>query len=86
MKKILNGALALALIAGSASAATNKTFLMPRSHGVNLAMEYTTWNELLQTKDEDRFGANFQVTGFYSQSTNESDIGKYFGIKSKNSF
>ncbi len=84
MNKILKGALALALIAGTTGAATNKTFLMPRSHGVNLAMEYTTWNELLQTKDEDRFGANFQITGFYSQSTNQSDIGKYFGVKDKN--
>ena len=59
---------------------------MPRSHGVNLPMEYTTFNELIQTKDEDRFGANFQITGFYSDSTNETDLGKYFGTANKNNF
>ncbi|MCK4651026.1 hypothetical protein KAT08_02500 [Candidatus Babeliales bacterium] len=86
MKKLLKGILILALVATGVRAATNKTFFLPRPHGVNLAMEYTTWNELLQTKDEDRFGAHFQVTPFYMDSTDGDDLGKYFGILNKHNF
>ncbi len=49
--------------------ASNKTFMMTRSHGVNLSTEYTTFNELVNRKNaEDRFGANFQVAGYYQAS------------------
>jgi len=85
MNKILKGLLLAALAMGAAQvqAHTNKTFMMPRPAGVNLAMEYTTFNELVNRKDNDKFGANFQVTGFYQASTNGERAGKYFGINNK---
>ncbi|MCF7800097.1 hypothetical protein K9M16_03820 [Candidatus Babeliales bacterium] len=86
MKKLLKGLLLTACMVGTAGAATNKTFLLPRSHGVNKAMEYTTWNELINMDKEDRFGANFQVIGFYQGSTNDATRGKYFGVNDKNNF
>jgi len=86
MNKLLKGMLVLTLVATGLRAATNKTFMLPRSHGVNLAMEYTTWNELLQTKDEDRFGAHFQITPFYMDSADDDDVGKYFGVANKHIF
>lgn len=84
MNKLFKGLVLTALVAGSVNAATNKTFLMPRSHGVNLPMEYTGFNELIQHKNGDFFGAHFQVTPFYMESTNDTDLGKYFGIANKN--
>lgn len=86
MKKLLKGFLVLSLFAMNAKADTNKTFAQPRPHGVNLAMEYTTWNELLQTKDEDRFGANFQLVPFYQDSADNDSLGKYFGFNNNNQF
>ncbi len=86
MNKLLKGLLLLAICTSSIQAATNKTTLIPRSHGVNLAMEYTTWNELLQLEKGDRFGANFQATVFYQDSSSDDDLGKYFGVAGKNSF
>ena len=86
MKKLLKSLVLFALVFSSVKASTNKTTLLPRSHGVNLAMEYTTWNELLQMKDDDRFGAHFQATVFYQDSTDDDDLGKYFGVRGKNYF
>jgi len=85
MNKILKGLLLTALTVSAAQlqAETNKTFMMPRPVGVNLAMEYTTWNELVHRKDNNKFGANFQVTGFYQASTNADRVGRYFGINDK---
>jgi hypothetical protein len=75
----------LALSAAHVDAHTNKTFLMPRAHGVNLAMEYTTFNELVNRKTENEsFGGSLAATGFYQESTNEKELGRYFGIKEKN--
>ena len=84
MKKMLKGLLVAVLAVSSQSATTNKTFLMPRSQGVNLAMEYATYNELVQHNNGDFFGANFQVVPFYMESSDKSNIGKYFGINNKN--
>lgn len=80
MNKVLKSLLvtALAVSAAQVDAHTNKTFLMPRSQGVQLPMEYTTFHELVSRKDEDKFGGNFQVTGIYSASSDNDDIGKYF--------
>lgn len=85
MNKMLKGLLAAALAVSSAqvSAHTNKTFLTPRPHGVNLPMEYTTFCELVGRKSEDNFGGSFQVTGFYQASTNDDDIAKYFLVNNK---
>lgn len=86
MNKILRTLLVFALVGGTLMAETNKTHDKTRPHAVNLAMEYTTWNELLQTKDEDRFGANFQVTPFYQDSSESDELGRYFGVHGKHEF
>lgn len=84
MNKVIKGLIVAAFAVSSVSAAKNKTFLMPRSQGTNLAMEYTTYNELINYKNGDFFGAHFQVVPFYMESGNEDDLGKYFGINNKN--
>lgn len=87
MNKILKGLLVAALaISANVQAHTNKTFLMPRSHGVNLPMELATFNEVANRTSEDQFGGNFQATVFYNATSNEDDTGEYFGIKGKNTF
>src|SRR3990172_8830732 len=85
MNKMLKGLLValLAVSAAQLEAHTNKTFLMPRPHGVNLPMEYTTFCELINRKAEDKFGGNFQVTGFYQASTDGDDVAKYFLFKNQ---
>jgi hypothetical protein len=88
MNKILRTLLVFALVGGTmmASSDKNKTHDKTRPQAVNLAMEYTTWNELLQTKDEDRFGAHFQVTPFYQDSNEGDELGEYFGAFGKHEF
>ncbi|MBD3231408.1 hypothetical protein GF322_01980, partial [Candidatus Dependentiae bacterium] len=87
MNKLLKGLLLIALCASSINAATNKTVLLPRSSNPNLAMQYTpVWNELIQMEKGDRFGAHFQATVFYQDSTESDDVGKYFGVANKHNF
>lgn len=87
MNKALKGLLvAMLAVSATVQAHTNKTFLLPRSHGVNLPMELSTFCELVHRKAADKFGANFQAVGFYSHTANEDDTGKYFGIKNKDKF
>ena len=78
MRKIFHGVLAALLIMSSASAKTysDKTFLMPRSHGMNMAMEYTTWHKQTAMIDDNKFGGTLQATFFYDQSENKKDLGK----------
>ncbi len=85
MNKSLKGLLValLAVSAASANNSTNKTFLMPRSHGVNLPMEATTFGELTHRRAKDAFGGNLQVSGFYSASTNGEEQAKYFLFANK---
>ena len=87
-KKILLVSFIIILHASNITSATysNKTFLMPRPVGCNMAMEYTTWHNITRKTPNNQFGANFQVTGFYQESTNDTDIGKYFGVEKKNRF
>jgi len=75
-------------IAGNINATTytEKTFLSPRPVGVNIAMEYTTWHDRAYRKTEGHHPRIFQATGFYQASVNEKELGKYFGIKGKNTF
>lgn len=86
MNKCLKALLVAALALSSAQihAHTNKTFLNPRSHGVNLPLEYSSFNELINRKCEDKFGGNFQITGFYQATTNDGDLAKYFLFNNKN--
>jgi len=85
MKKLLG--LVLSLFAVSSVAATthtSKTFLMPRDHNANLAMEYTTFHKQMRDIDSEKFGASIQAVPFYQASVNDEDLGKYFGIKNRN--
>ncbi len=88
MNKIFKGLLATTIAFSPMLADhTNKTFLMPRPTGVDLPMEYNTWEELVNRKShDDKFGGHLQVVGFYYGSSNDGEIGKYFGIKNKSSF
>jgi len=81
MRRLVYGLLAVLVGFGTVQAKvhTNKTFLMPRSHVDNMAMEYTTWHKQFRMIDEDKWGGTLQATGFYQASTNETDLGKYFG-------
>lgn len=84
MKRIIQGLLAALTMFSYASATThsNKTFLTPRSDNVNMAMEYTTWHKQTALIDKHKFGGTIQAVGFYQESTNKGDLGKYFGIQS----
>ncbi len=58
---------------------TNKTFLQPRSHGVNLALEKTAgWPNLVNRHDKNSYGANIQATYFMMESTNDNMLANYF--------
>jgi len=83
MRRVAYGLLALMVCFGTLypKIYTNKTFLMPRSHNDNMAMEYSTWHKQVRTIDEDKFGGTVQLTGFYQESTNERHLGEYFGKK-----
>lgn len=80
--------LSLMLSSLSADDANRKTFLAPRATGVNLPMEYTTWHgHVYGKKCNPRNRTSFQVTPFFQGSTNESELGEYFGVNNEsNSF
>ena len=84
MNKIIKSLLAAALCVSADQAYTNKTTMSLRPHGYNLPLGYTTFNELINRKAEDKFGGNFQVTGFYQGSANAKAVGKYFGVNHHN--
>ncbi len=88
MKNMLKSLLvtALAISAAHVSAHTNKTFLMPRTQDVCLSREQASMHDLMNTRAHDRFGGNLQVTGYYSESVKKDALGKYFGVKDKNTF
>ena len=82
MKRLIHGILvAMVLVSPlAAKVYSDKTFLMPRSHNPNLAMEYTTWHKQFALIDDKKFGGTVQATGFYEKSNNKTDLGKYFGV------
>ena len=82
MRRFVHGLIAMLLITSGLAAKdhTDKTFLMPRPHGVNLAMEKTTWHKQTDIIDDDKFGGTIQATGFYDKSDNKKDLGTYFGV------
>jgi len=81
MRRLVYGLLAVVMGFGSVGAKihTNKTFLMPRSHNENMAMEYTGWHKQFRKRDVSRWDGMLQATAFYQASTNKTDLGKYFG-------
>lgn len=84
LKSLLVAALTLSAAHLSAeSNSTNKTFLMPRPVGVNAAMQSTTFGDLVNRKAHDKFGANFELTGFWQASADGKEQGKYFLADSK---
>lgn len=86
MNKLLKSLVlaALAISASHLQAHTNKTTLMPRSHGVNMALEQGGgFRELVMRRDKNRFGGNFQAAFFYEDSREGADLAKYFLIKEK---
>jgi hypothetical protein len=76
------------MLSGVSADSTRKTFLAPRSTGVNVPMEYTTWHGHVYGKKTNlRNRTSFQVTPFFQGSTNESEVGEYFGVNAgSNSF
>jgi hypothetical protein len=82
MRRFIPGLLAALMIVSSVSAKvyTNKTFLAPRSNNMNLAMEYTTWHKQTSLVPDKNFGGTIQAVGFYEESDNKHDLGKYFGV------
>lgn len=85
IKKLLVAALAISATAGADGGKTNKTFFAPRPQGVNLPMEFTTMYHMINhVKKDDNFGGHLQVGWFYTASTNDEDLGKYFGIRNQN--
>ena len=78
---------ALAISAAHVSAHTNKNFLSsPRAQAASMLGESHLTRNLCQAKGMDRFGGNFLVSGFYSESRNAKALGKYFGVGDKDSF
>lgn len=90
MKRTIKSLLvASLLVSGVAQASTsnNHTFLNPRSVGVDLARQQTAWHrQLHKAKQNSDYGARFQATGFYLDSTNGSGAGRYFGFDGKKTF
>ena len=88
MNKMLKGLLvaAMALSATHIQAHTSQTYLASRPSGMNLALESVTFNELTNEKNKDLYGADVQVSAFYSASRNSLDLGSYFGVNNSDTF
>ncbi len=65
---------------------TNKTFLKPRSHGVNLALTHQGFSKLLRKHDCSQETFLAQAVVFQSSSVESREIGAYFGINNTNTF
>ena len=83
MNKSIKGLLAATLLISGVvyGSTTNKTFLNPRSVGVDLARQQVGFHQRIHTtRREDSFGAEFQANVFWQESNNETGVGKYFGF------
>ncbi len=76
----LSASYAFAVNADSDTCPKNKTFLQPRSHGVNLALEKTAGSPNLVNRhdQEDAFGGNLQASFFMMKSTEGDALARYF--------
>lgn len=80
MKKVLKGLLAAALLSSSAFAATsNHTYFADRAELNHAGMMWAVNNHHGATAGDDSVGAFVSATGFYRQSNNPKEIGKFFG-------
>lgn len=78
---------ALAISASHVSAYTNRNFLSdPRPQNASILLDSAVAHDLAKTNKDDRFGGNFMVRGYYSESTNSKELGKFFGVNEKNVF
>jgi len=78
---------ALAVSAAHVSAYTNQNFLSsPRAQAASVLLDNPSTRALATAKGHDRFGGNFLVSGFYSESRDAKALGKYFGVADKDSF
>jgi len=78
---------ALAISASHVSAYTNRNFLSsPRPQNASLLLDSAVAHDLARTNKQDRFGGNFMVRGFYSESNKGKELGKFFGIQNKDNF
>lgn len=85
MKKIIQVLLCTALTTSNTYSYTNKTFLMPRAQGANLALESSAgWYELINKNAPERFGGNMQAAAFFQGTTDQATVGQYFGINGNN--
>jgi hypothetical protein len=74
----------LSVVAGTLCAVsdTQKTELVLRDHRHRAAV-FTTAHEM-KIKDKKNFGARWQITGFYNETTDSSELGEVFGANGKN--
>jgi len=78
---------ALALSATHLSAYTNKNYLsVARPQHASLLRDSHLTRDLESVKGKDRFGGNFLVSGYYSESRNSAALGKYFGFSDQDKF
>ncbi|QQR49264.1 hypothetical protein IPF37_00250 [bacterium] len=84
MKNVIQKSLIIAALAAIAHVhaddAHNKTFLNPRSHGVNLALENVNgWQNLMHREGTNKgYNGCLQVIGYYQASTDKDEAGEYF--------
>ncbi len=81
MNKTMKNIIFLSFLVTSINAGTytNKTYIQTRPFLSNLPMEYAGWHTQVNKKDIGSWGGSFQATGFYQGSTEEEELGKYFG-------
>lgn len=60
---------------------TDKTYMNVRQPLNDMPTEISTWKAAKAAHGENMFGGSVQVAGFYSQSLDRADAGKYFGTK-----
>ncbi|MBX9830854.1 hypothetical protein K2X40_02770 [Candidatus Babeliales bacterium] len=85
MKNLIRNSLLITALAVITNAqadgdAHNQTYLNPRSHGVNLALENVNgWQKMVhRTGANNAFNGNLQVIGYYQASSDSEEIGEYF--------
>jgi len=79
MKKIVSLLLVATALIGNTSAShdTKKTELLLRDHRYR-PMAFTTFHALNPNQEKD-FASKFQITGFYNETQDASDLGEVFG-------